>query len=136
MATVHVKQAFGKRLQAVLEKAGIDARKPVLVTREFNRRFLDKSVTTYGVRKWLTGESIPSQDKLVVLAAWLGVSPEWLRYGPTNSTPATQLQQAVAVFEPDDLVFFRSYRKLTPEYRLAVREVALTLLRVQSRDSK
>lgn len=136
MATVHVKQAFGKRLRAVLEKAGIDARKPVLVTREFNRRFLDKPVTTYGVRKWLTGESIPSQDKLVVLAAWLGVSPEWLRYGPTNPTPATQLQRAVAVFEPDDLVFFRSYRKLTPEYRLAVREVALTLLRVQARDSK
>ena len=136
MATVHVKQAFGKRLRAVLEKAGIDARKPVLVTREFNRRFLDKPVTTYGVRKWLTGESIPSQDKLVVLAAWLGVSPEWLRYGPTNPTPATQLQQAVAAFEPDDLVFFRSYRKLTPEYRLAVREVALTLLRVQVRDSK
>lgn len=136
MATVHVKQAFGKRLRAVLEKAGIDARKPVLVTREFNRRFLDKPVTTYGVRKWLTGESIPSQDKLVVLAAWLGVSPEWLRYGPTNPTPATQLQRAVAVFEPDDLVFFCSYRKLTPEYRLAVREVALTLLRVQLRDSK
>ena len=109
-----------ERAYVVLERSGND----------------DKPVTTYGVRKWLTGESIPSQDKLVVLAAWLGVSPEWLRYGPTNPTPATQLQQAVAVFEPDDLVFFRSYRKLTPEYRLAVREVVLTLLRVQSRDSK
>lgn len=135
MATANVKQAFSKRLRAVLEKAGIDARKPVLVTREFNRRFLDKPVTTYGVRKWLTGESIPAQDKLVVLATWLGVSPEWLRYGPTNPTPATQLQHAVAAFEPDDLVFFRSYRKLSPEYRLAVREVTVTLLRVQSRDS-
>lgn len=135
MATIHVKQAFSKRLRTVLEKAGIDARKPVLVAHEFNRRFLDKPVTAYGVRKWLTGESIPSQDKLVVLAAWLGVSPEWLRFGPTNPTPATQLQQAVAAFEPDDLAFFRSYRKLTPEYRLAVREVTLTLLRVQSRDS-
>ncbi len=118
-----------------MEKAGIDARKPALVAREFNRRFLDKPVTAYGVRKWLTGESIPAQDKLVVLAAWLGVSPEWLRFGPTESTQTTQLQQAVAAFEPDELVFFRSYRKLTPEYRLAVREVALTLLRVQSRNT-
>ena len=135
MATAHVKQAFSKRLRTVLEKAGIDPRKPVVVAREFNRRFLDKPVTAYGVRKWLAGESIPAQDKLVVLATWLGVSPEWLRYGPTNPTPATQLQQAVAVFEPDDLVFFRSYRKLSPEYRLVVREVILTLLRVQLRGS-
>lgn len=135
MATIHVKQAFSRRLKTGLEKAGIDARKPALVAREFNRRFLDKPVTAYGVRKWLTGESIPAQDKLVVLAAWLGVSPEWLRFGPTESTQTTQLQQAVAAFEPDELVFFRSYRKLTPEYRLAVREVALTLLRVQSRNT-
>ena len=135
MATAHVKEAFSKRLRAILEKAGIDARKPTLVAREFNRRFLDKPVTAYGIRKWLTGESIPAQDKLVVLAAWLGVSPEWLRYGPPNPTTATQLQQAVAALEPDDLVFFRSYRKLAPERRLVVREVTLTLLRVQSRDS-
>jgi len=133
MATIHVKQAFSKRLRTVLEKAGVDVRRPTLVAREFNRRYLDKPVTMYGVRKWLTGESIPSQDKVVVLAAWLGVSPEWLRYGPTDATPATQLQQAVAAFESDDLAFFRSYRKLPPEYRLAVREVTLTLLRVQSR---
>ncbi|MCW5604860.1 MAG: hypothetical protein KIT18_09985 [Burkholderiales bacterium] len=118
-----------------MEKAGIDVRRPTLVAREFNRRYLDKPVSMYGVRKWLTGESIPSQDKVVVLAAWLGVSPEWLRFGPTTSTPATQLQQAVASFESDDLVFFRNYRKLTSEHRLAVREVTLTLLRVQSRRS-
>ncbi len=131
----NVKQAFSKRLRSVLEKAGLDARKPALVAREFNRRFLDKPVTAYGVRKWLTGESIPAQDKLVVLAAWLGVSPEWLRYGPTQPTHANQLQQAVAAFEPDDLAFFRSYRKLPEDYRTVVREVTLTLLRIQSRGS-
>lgn len=137
MATAHVnvKQAFSKRLRTVLEKAGVDARKPAVVAREFNRRFLDKPVTAYGVRKWLTGESIPAQDKLVVLAAWLGVSPEWLRYGPVQATPATHLQEAVAAFESDDLAFFRSYRKLSAEYRAAVREVTLTLLRIQSRGS-
>lgn len=137
MATAHVnaKQAFSKRLRTVLEKAGIDADKPTLVAREFNRRFLDKPVTAYGVRKWLLGESIPSQDKLLVLATWLGVSPEWLRYGPTQATPAHQLQQTVAAFESDDLAFFRSYRKLTADYRTVVREVTLTLLRVQSRSS-
>jgi hypothetical protein len=38
-------------------------------------------------------------------------------------------------YERDDLAFFRSDRKLTPESRLAVCEITLTLLRVQSRDS-
>lgn len=129
------KQAFSKRLRSALEKAGIDPRRPTVVAREFNRRFLDKPVTAYGVRKWLTGDSIPAQEKLTVLAAWLGVSPEWLRYGPTQPTSATHLQQTVAAFESDDLAFFRSYRKLSADNRTAVREVTLTLLRLQSRGS-
>jgi hypothetical protein len=137
MATAHVnaKQAFSKRLHTALEKAGFDAHKPTVIAREFNRRYLDKPVTSYGVRKWLMGESIPVQDKLVVLAAWLGVSPEWLRYGPPPSSAAYEVQQTVASFESDDLAFFRSYRKLTADYRTVVREITLTLLRVQSRGS-
>lgn len=137
MATAHVnaRQAFGKRLCSALEKAGFDPHKPTAIAREFNRRYLDKPVTSYGVRKWLLGESIPAQDKLVVLAAWLGVSPEWLRYGSQPSSLAHQVQQTVAAFESDDLAFFRSYRKLTADYRTVVREITLTLLRVQSRGS-
>lgn len=71
----------------------------------------------------------------MVLAAWLGVSPEWLRYGPPPASTEHQVQQTVAAFESDDLVFFRSYRKLTADYRTVVREITLTLLRVQSRGS-
>lgn len=133
MTAGEAKSAFSKRLKAVLDKAGIDAGRPALVAREFNRRFLGKSVTANTVRKWLAGDAIPLQDKLVVLAAWLGVSPEWLRYGQTDPTHADRLQQGVAALEPDELVFFRSYRQLAPEHRLAVREIALTLLRLQSR---
>ncbi len=133
MAGAHAKQAFSERLRGSLKKAGIDARKPALVAREFNRRFLGKGVTAHGAAKWLSGDSIPLQDKLVVLAAWLGVSPEWLRYGPTGHVHEGQMKEGAAAFEPDDLAFFRSYRELAPEHRLAVREVTLTLLRVQSR---
>lgn len=53
MATAHVnaKQAFSKRLRTALEKAGFDANKSTAIAREFNRRYLDKPVTSYGVRK-------------------------------------------------------------------------------------
>lgn len=32
-------------------------------------------------RKWLKGEAIPTQDKIHILARWIGVSPQWLRFG-------------------------------------------------------
>jgi transcriptional regulator with XRE-family HTH domain len=38
-------------------------------------------MTLHGVRRWLLGETLPSQDKLLVLAEWLGVPPHVLRFG-------------------------------------------------------
>ena len=34
-------------------------------------------------RKWLVGEAIPTQEKLVVLALMLDLTSDWLRYGDT-----------------------------------------------------
>ncbi len=35
----------------------------------------------HAARKWLNGEAIPTHEKIVVLATWLGVNAAWLRYG-------------------------------------------------------
>ena len=32
-------------------------------------------------RRWLRGEAIPAQDKMQVLAEWLKIEPEVLRFG-------------------------------------------------------
>jgi transcriptional regulator with XRE-family HTH domain len=74
------KLEFAKRLQAALEIAGIPA-KPAVIEKEFNQRYWGKPVTLHAVRYWLRGESIPSHDKLLCLAEWLGVEPQTLRYG-------------------------------------------------------
>ena len=71
---------FQARLNKAMRFGGYDA-SPTLLAREFNSRFGGRSITIHAARKWLLGESIPTQDKLRVLANWLGVTAEWLRFG-------------------------------------------------------
>jgi hypothetical protein len=47
----------------------------------FNSVFDGKAVTIITVRNWMLGKSLPTQDKLVVLAKLLDTSAEQLRYG-------------------------------------------------------
>lgn len=72
--------AFGDRLLAALKTAGLPIRATKLAT-EFNKHFPGAHVSAQAARKWLLGESIPTQDKLRTLAAMLGTTSEWLRFG-------------------------------------------------------
>lgn len=71
---------FAQRLHDAMRAAGYEAR-PAVLEREFNLRYLGKPMTLHGVRRWLLGESLPKQDKLLVLAEWLRIPPQELRYG-------------------------------------------------------
>lgn len=71
---------FAQRLRDAMRQAGYEPR-PVVLEREFNTRFWGPSVTLQAVRRWLRGEALPTQDKLQVLAEWLRLAPEELRYG-------------------------------------------------------
>lgn len=74
------KVEFSERLRDAMTRAGY-ALRPVVLEREFNTRYWGRSVTLQAVRRWLRGEAIPSQDKLQVLANWLKVEPQVLRFG-------------------------------------------------------
>ena len=54
---------------------------PSVVANEFNLRYWGRSITPHTARNWLMGNSMPTQDKLRVLAEWLQVSPDELRFG-------------------------------------------------------
>lgn len=75
-----VKVEFARRLHAALERAGIP-QKPAVIEREFNQRYWGKPITFHAARLWLKGETIPTHDRLLCLAQWLGVEPQTLRYG-------------------------------------------------------
>ncbi len=74
------KVEFSQRLLAALERAGVPA-KPTVIEREFNQRYWGKPITLHAARLWLRGETMPTHDRLLCLAQWLGIEPSVLRYG-------------------------------------------------------
>lgn len=73
--------AFSKRLSQELKRIGQPVSSPTQIARAFNKHFSGEPVRAQAVRKWLLSEGMPTQPKLLALAAWLGVSAQWLRYG-------------------------------------------------------
>jgi transcriptional regulator with XRE-family HTH domain len=94
------------------------------VSREFNLRYHAKRITVHAVRKWLQGEAIPAQDKMQVLADWLGVPVHWLRFGE-----APQQQHSAAPNSNIDARIFSKFQKLDDRSKLVVEDLILSLLR-------
>ena len=75
------REEFRIRLVRSLENAGFNPRKAGELCTLFNKRYGLVQVTSISVYKWLMGESMPTEDKLVILAEMCDVCPHWLRYG-------------------------------------------------------
>ena len=122
---------FSNRLKVALAHAGVKASASHLAS-EFNLRYWGQSISTHAARNWLMGVSVPKQEKLIVLADWLRVSPEALLFGTDPAYPACE---SVAE-EPINLVdkaLISKYLRLLPEHRFAVRLVVEALLHLPHR---
>lgn len=117
-------QAFASRLREALAAIGVKP-SPTVVANEFNLRYWGRSITPHTARNWLLGVSLPMQDKLRVLADWLQVSPDELRFGVEGN-------EDHAVREPtapwgelsmQDREMLKRYQALPPEARKTVRDV-------------
>ena len=75
------REEFKIRLVRSLEKAGFNPRKAGELCTEFNKRYHLGQITSISVYKWLMGESMPTEDKLLILAYMCDVCPYWLRHG-------------------------------------------------------
>ncbi len=107
MPTKGEKAAFTQRLQITLNqfaalhpnlkaiKGGTD------LARQFNLKHTGNSgVTPQATHKWLTGQVIPTTDKINTLAEWLGVTAHWLHYGPPPARPIIKRHQAEKIKYP------------------------------------
>lgn len=74
------KLEFAQRLRDAMVAAGLEPR-PAVLLNLFNAQYWGRSVSFQAVSRWLRGEAIPAQDKLLVLAEILRVEPEVLRFG-------------------------------------------------------
>ncbi|MDQ1925082.1 hypothetical protein [Massilia pseudoviolaceinigra] len=89
------------------------SRSPVALSKAFNLRFPLMAITSHAARKWLIGEAIPTQEKLVALAEWLDVDPTWLRYGDSSgATRSSPLQKYSDRIEFDLRLLTESERKV------------------------
>lgn len=120
-------QAFSGRLRHALESAGIRL-SPTLVANEFNQRYWGRSITSHTARNWLLGVSIPMQDKLKVLADWLQVSPEELRFGVgAASHRVRESGLDTSTLNMQDREMLKRYMALSAEDRKTVRDVVTAL---------
>lgn len=121
------KQAFAARLQDCLKKSGRST-SPTQLAAEFNAHFKGTAVHLHSCRKWLHGESIPTQEKLVVLAKMLGVTPDWLRYGQETKLLQTQVSDA---FNRRELALVADYQQLNPRDQDIVQKLVGVMLRLK-----
>lgn len=121
------KAEFAKRLREAMAAMGYDPR-PAVLEREFNLRYWGKAMTLHGVRRWLHGETLPSQDKLLVLAEWLQVPPQQLRYGTEIETKVRERRARWdAALGYQDREVIEAYLRIPPPQRKALREVILAM---------
>lgn len=107
MSNQQGKKLFANRLNKALADAN-HAISPTYIANEFNNRYDGQSISVQSANNWLLGKAIPNQDKLAVLAIWLNVSNQWLRFGDTNNSLISS-----SGFNSADMDYFLKFRRLT-----------------------
>lgn len=127
------KLEFAARLRAAMLAAGLEARPGVLLNL-FNAHYWGRSVSFQAVSRWLRGESIPEQDKLIILAEVLKIEPEVLRFGEGVRQSVQEHRQrwdeGVGYLEREA---FDAFLQLPAPQRKVVREVILTFAQVHNK---
>lgn len=126
----NAKAQFADRLRVAMKAAGYDP-KPAVLEREFNTRYWGKPMTLHGVRRWLRGETLPTHEKLLVLAEWLSVPPQQLNFGDEIQRKVelrrTRWDSGIGYQDRD---IFEAFLKLPVPQRRLIREVILTFAKV------
>jgi transcriptional regulator with XRE-family HTH domain len=130
MNSTNEREGFSERLQQALKNAHYSPDSPTRLAREFNIRFEGRPITVHAARKWLVGEAIPTQEKLRMIAQWLGVPAEWLRFGGPAEVGAEGAGAASARFESADVKLIADLQRLDEHHRELAREFIRMLVRM------
>lgn len=132
MQPVPESQQFAERLRTALESSGVRA-SPTVVANAFNLRYHGRSITPHTARNWLLGKVMPTQDKLRVLADWLQVSPDELRFGRApGKTYVFELGSGPTELGLADREMVDRYLSLSQEERKIIRDVVSAFFLAQA----
>lgn len=130
MNSTNERESFSERLQQALKNAHYSPDSPTRLAREFNIRFEGRPITVHAARKWLVGEAIPTQEKLRMIAQWLGVPADWLRFGGAEQAASTDAVNGGARFESADVKLIADLQRLDEHHRQLAREFIRMLVRM------
>jgi transcriptional regulator with XRE-family HTH domain len=131
MNSSNERESFSVRLQQALKNAHYSPDSPTRLAREFNIRFDGRPITVHAARKWLVGEAIPTQEKLRMIAQWLGVPAEWLRFGGGDVGSAEgDSANGLSRFESADVKLIADLQRLDEHHRQIAREFIRMLVRI------
>lgn len=129
MNSTNERESFSERLQQALKNAHYSPDSPTRLAREFNIRFEGRPITVHAARKWLVGEAIPTQEKLRMIAQWLGVPADWLRFGGAEQAANADAANGSARFESADVKLIADLQRLDEHHRQLAREFIRMLVR-------
>lgn len=130
MNSTNERESFSERLQQALKNAHYSPDSPTRLAREFNIRFEGRPITVHAARKWLVGEAIPTQEKLRMIAQWLGVPADWLRFGGDVGEPNGDGAAGAPRFESADVKLIADLQRLDEHHRQLAREFIRMLVRM------
>jgi len=132
MNSSNERESFSQRLQQALKNAHYSPDSPTRLAREFNIRFEGRPITVHAARKWLVGEAIPTQEKLRMIAQWLGVPAEWLRFGGAEGAAhnGESHNGHLTRFESADVKLIADLQRLDEHHKQIAREFIRMLVRV------
>lgn len=122
------KQAFAARLREALAQANVNG--PTQLALKFNLLYSGQPISTQAAHNWLNGVALPTSDKILTLAKWLGIDPHWLRYG----SPDDMKQIAVTHPEPrfdfntEDMAMLKKFHRLDAGKKRLVKALLRALM--------
>jgi hypothetical protein len=116
---------FSLRLAAAMRGKGY-APRPGVLHKLFNSHYEGQSVAFSTASKWLSGQALPRQDRLQVLAALFNVEPHVLRFGGKLRVGEARLDWT-AQLGPQDREMIQAFVGLPSTQRKLVRELVSTL---------
>ena len=118
------KAEFATRLKKAMTDAGYEPR-PAVLEKQFNSRYWGKSLSFQAVSRWLNGQSIPSQEKLQILAEWLAIEPQALRYGEETVRAVKAKKDRWSKMAPEDRDLVDALLSLPVSKKKLVKEVVM-----------
>lgn len=111
--------AFGERLRAALQRAGV-GESPVELVRLL-ARFGGEPVSQQAVSGWLKGRAMPRQANLKALAKMLSMEPQQLQYGDDGKR--VRETKSEWRLDPRDQLAIESFLQLPPAQRKLLRHL-------------